>query len=339
MVSTDDRYARQVTLDELGEAGQQKLGASRILLVGCGALGSMMANMLVRAGIGFVRIVDRDILELNNLQRQVLFDERDVRSGMPKAEAAVRRLRLINSSVTVEGRVEDVTPRNVEGLIADVSLILDGTDNLETRYLLNDACIRHGKPWIYGGVIGTTGMTMNILPGDGPCLRCLFPIPPPPGSLPTCETQGILGTAPAIIASIQVTEAIKLLIGAEPSRHLLSIDLWSRSFQQVKVLRDDDCPTCAHGQLDFLETRETAWVTTLCGRNAIQITPPRESPLPLERLAQSLRELGEVSYNGLLLRLSVEGYELVLFPDGRVLIRGTTDEALARTLYARYVGT
>jgi adenylyltransferase/sulfurtransferase len=335
---TEDRYARQIGLKQIGKRGQERLLLSSVLLVGCGALGTKLADTLVRAGIGRLLIVDRDILELNNLQRQMLFDEEDVAAGLPKAEAVVRKLRRINSTIEIEGRIVDVTPRNIEALIGEASLVLDATDNLETRYLINDACVKLGRPWIYGGVIGTTGMSMNVLPGDGPCLRCVFPTPPPIGSLPTCETQGILGPMPSIIAAIQATEAIKILIGAEPSRSLLSIDVWSRSFEQVNVQRDLECPACGRHQFDFLETRETAWVSSLCGRNAIQITPARETFLSLEQLAEDLASVARVSFNGFLLQCKVEDQELILFPDGRAIVKGTTDEAVARTLYSKYVG-
>ena len=333
-----ERYTRQVRLNLLGEEGQQRLLHSSVLVVGCGALGGNLANLLARAGVGRLRVVDRDVPELNNLQRQVLFDEQDVAQGLPKAEAAARKLRMINSTIQVDPHVADVTPANIEQLMGGVDLVLDGTDNFETRYLINDACIKHGLPWIYGGVVGTSGMTLDIIPAQGPCLRCLFPDPPTPGSLPTCETQGILGTAPALIAALQVTEAIKLLSGGEPSPDLLSIDLWTRSLRQVKVLRNEDCPACGQGKLDFLSARQTAWVSTLCGRNTIQITPAEPLDLSLERLSQDLAAVGQVKFNGLILSVKVDGYELNLFPDGRVMIKGTTDEAVARGLVAKYVG-
>lgn len=332
------RYSRQERLAELGPQGQRRLLASHVLVVGCGALGSNLANLLTRAGVGRLRIVDRDIIELSNLARQVLFDEQDVAAGLPKAEAAARKLRLVNSEIEIEALVQDVTAGSVELLLEGVTLVLDGTDNLETRYLLNDACVKAGLPWVYGGVIGTTGMMMPVLPGDGPCLRCLFPEPPPPGSLPTCETQGVLGTAPAIIAALQATEAIKLLIGAEPARQLLSINLWSQTFQQIKVLRDEACPACAEHRFDFLEARQTAWVTSLCGRNAIQITPVGAAPLSLSNLAERLARHGTVSNNGLLLKFSADEHELLIFPDGRVMIQGTVDETVAKRLYTRYIG-
>jgi len=340
-MDTIDRYARQTQLTEVGAKGQARLMASSVLVLGCGALGSNLASLLTRAGVGRIRVVDRDILELNNLQRQVLFDEGDVAAGLPKAEAAARRLRRINSAVEVEAQVSDATSRNIERMLDGINLLVDGTDNLETRYLLNDVCVKLGMPWIYGGVIGTTGMSMTIVPGEGPCLRCVFPSPPPPGSLPTCETRGILGTLPAAIAAVQATEAIKLLCGGERSPSLLSLDLWRQTVQQVKVLRDDQCPTCGQRRFEFLDADRAASVSTLCGRSAIQITPAEEVRLDLNRLAADLSSLGQVSHNGLLLQFKPAGgdLELVLFPDGRMLVRGTTSEAAARALYARYVGT
>jgi len=339
MASINDRYARQRVLPEIGSEGQEKLLNAAVVVIGCGALGSLQAQLLARAGVGRIRIVDRDVLEMNNLQRQVIFDEEDVAAGLPKAEAAARKLKKINSSIEIEGLVEDVTPRNIEGLIADADLVLDGTDNIETRYLINDACIKHQKPWIYGGVIGTTGMTMPVLPNEGPCIRCLFPDPPPPGSLPTCDTVGVLNTAPATVASIQVTEALKLIVGSGASEHrLLTIDLWTGSYRFVTVQKNENCPCCGEGRYDFLEAKEVSWTTTLCGRNAVQISPARAVTLSLDDLSKRLAQAGKVSYNGLLLQFQVSDHELVIFPNGRTIVKGTTDEAVAKSLYAKYLG-
>ncbi len=334
-----ERYARQTRLPEIGAEGQQKLSQSSALVIGCGALGSTLANTLVRAGIGSIRIVDRDVLELNNLQRQVLFDEEDVAAGLPKAEAAVSKLRRINSSVQIDGHVTDVTPKNIESLMSDVSLVLDATDNFESRYVINDAAVKHAKPWIYGGVIGMTGMTMNVLPGKGPCLRCVFPTAPPAGSFPTCETAGVLNTVPAVIASIQATEALKILCGDEPSLQMVYVDMWKQTFRQMAVSRDEDCPACGLNKFDFLSTEETAWTTTLCGRNAVQITPGEGVRLELKKLGDELATMGQVSFNGSVLRFVINDHEMLLFPDGRAMINGTDDEMLARSLYARYIGS
>jgi adenylyltransferase/sulfurtransferase len=338
MKENDDRYSRQELLEVLGESGQRRLSSSSVLVAGCGALGSVMASILTRAGIGRIAIVDRDVPERSNLQRQILYDENDVETGTPKAEAAARRLREVNSSIEITGHVVDLNPKNVEGLVANADIVLDGTDNFETRYLINDACIKAGIPWVYGGVIGTSGMTMTILPGSGPCLRCLLPSSPTPGSLPTCESQGILATAPAVIASVQATEAIKLLSGAEPSAGLLSIDLWTRSFKIIKVAAAEDCPACRRGSFDFLEGRESSWTTTMCGRTSVQIMPPGDSSLSLERLSKSLAPSGKVMFNGYLIRFFVKDYEMILFPDGRAIVKGMADAATARSLYAKHVG-
>ena len=254
-MTVDPRYERQMLLPELGEEGQRELLASRVVIVGCGALGSNLATLLVRAGVGYVRIVDRDLLETHNLHRQVLFDEDDL--GRSKAVAAARKLRRINSGVTVEEHHEEVNAANLEQYVSDVDVVLDGTDNFETRFLVNDACVKHGIPWVYGGVIGCTGMTMTVLPGSGPCLRCLFPDPPPPGVLPTTATHGVLNTAPALIADLQATEAIKLLVRPEDLRvDLLSVDLWGRSFRSLEVERDPSCPTCGQRHFEFLAKKK-----------------------------------------------------------------------------------
>jgi adenylyltransferase/sulfurtransferase len=338
-MQADGRYVRQSLLSELGQAGQRALGQGSVMVLGCGALGAMAANALARAGVGRILVVDRDVVELNNLHRQVLYDEDDVAAGLPKAEAAANRLRRINSEIQVQGRALDVNPRNVEQLVQEVSLVVDGSDNFETRYLLNDACVKQGKPWIYCGVIGVSGLLMNVLPGRGPCLRCLFPQMPPVGSLPTCETRGVLGTVPMTLASIQATEAIKLLVGKQPLEGLLSVNLWDSSYRTITVLPAQECPACGRGQFDFLAARATSWVTSLCGRDAVQITPPVEASLSLDRLAGELAPLGKIRRSGLMLTLEVQGFEMMIFPDGRVIVRGTTDEALARSLYARFIGT
>jgi molybdopterin/thiamine biosynthesis adenylyltransferase len=244
----NERYAKQILLKDFGPAGQKKLAGASVLIVGCGALGSVQSQLLVRAGVGRVRIVDRDVPELGNLHRQILFDEDDVKARSPKADVANRKLPRANSDVVVETRVMEVTADNIGDLVADVDLVLDATDNFETRYAINDACMDRKKPWIYGGVIATSGMSMTIIPGRGPCLRCLFPEPPPPGTVPTMDTEGVLSTAPVTVAALEVTEAIKLLTGAAPREGLLMIDVWTGTFQTVPVLRDENCPAC--GQLE-----------------------------------------------------------------------------------------
>ena len=334
------RYSRQVVLPQIGNAGQRALLRSRVLVLGCGALGTHIAELAIRAGIGEVRLVDRDVVELTNLQRQVLFDEGDVEARLPKAVAAARKLSRINSAALVEPKVLDVTGRNLEALLDGVAVVLDGTDGFETRYLVNDACVKHGIPWVYAGVIGTSGMTLTVVPGRGPCLRCVLPDPPEPGSFPTCDTAGVLNTAPALMAALQVTEAVKLLLGREETHHaLISFDMWSREIDSVRLERDPDCPACGHRRFEFLEAEDGAWTSPLCGRNAVQITPRRGTSLPLDDLALRLAAVGEVVFNGFILQLAVEGLTMLLFPDGRVVVQGTSDEAVARGVYARYVGS
>jgi adenylyltransferase/sulfurtransferase len=337
------RYVRQMRYAHLGEEGQRRLAASRALICGCGALGSLLANTLVRSGVGRVRLVDRDFVELSNLHRQTLFDEADVAAGLPKAVAAAEKLRAINASVEIEPVVAHVGPENVESLCAGVDVILDGTDNFETRYLLNDAAVHLNLPWVYGGCVGAEGQTMTILPGETGCLRCLLPECPPPGSTPTCDTAGVLAPIVGVIASIQAQEAIKILSGhrADISRQLTVIDLWQNRFLQLDVrdLRDRaDCPACKQRQFAWLGGQQGSRAAVLCGRNAVQLTQPGRG-LPLDELARRLEGLGRVTRNAFLLRLKVEDYELTLFPDGRAIIQGTDDTAVARTIYAKYIGS
>ncbi|HEX8200588.1 MAG TPA: ThiF family adenylyltransferase, partial [Isosphaeraceae bacterium] len=309
-----DRYSRQIRFFGLGEAGQRRLMASRVTLCGCGALGTVLANHLVRAGVGHVRVVDRDFIETHNLQRQILFDERDVAENLPKAEAAARKLRRINSQVTIEPVVTDIDHTNILDLVADADLILDGTDNFETRYLINDAAVKLGKPWIFGGVIGSEGQTMTILPGQTPCLRCVVETSPPPGMTPTCETAGVLGPAVAVIASFEAVEALKILSGAEAARNteLIMVDLWDWSFRRLKVaglLGKVDCPCCQRRDFAWLDGRQGSHTTTLCGRNAVQIATRRAEPLSFPEMARRLAPLGDVRHNAFMLRFATEGYE------------------------------
>jgi adenylyltransferase/sulfurtransferase len=339
-----ERYSRQVRFAGVGESGQRKLKSSRVTVCGCGALGSVLCNHLVRAGVGFVRVVDRDFLETHNLQRQMLFDEADIAANLPKAEAAARKLRAINSEVEVEPIVTDLDPANVLDLVADADLILDGTDNFETRYLINDTAVKLGKPWIFGGVIGSEGQTMTILPGETPCLRCVIETSPPPGTTPTCETAGILGPAVAAIASFEAVEALKVLVGDRKSLNpdLILIDLWDWTFRRLKIapLKDQvDCPCCRRRQFEWLDGKLGSHTTVLCGRNSVQVASRRREPLDFEELAGRLRGLGAVSYNTFLLRFAAGEFELTVFPDGRAIIKGTNEIARARTLYAQYVGS
>lgn len=341
--SSIDRYARQIRYPPLGEEGQRRLAQSRALVCGCGALGSVLANTLVRAGVGKVRIVDRDFVELSNLQRQVLFDENDVASGLPKAVAAAEKLRRINSAVEVEPIVADIDSTNVEPFCDGVDVIADGTDNFETRFLLNDAAVHLGLPWVYGGCIGAEGQVMSIVPGATACLRCLMPDCPAPGSTPTCDTAGVLGPIVGVIASIQAMEALKLLSGNRQaiSRSLTVVDLWQNCVRQVDVstLRDQsDCPTCKHREFPWLSGQHGSRAAVLCGRNAVQLSHVAAA-VALDELARRLEGVGRITRNPFLLRLAVEAYEITLFPDGRAIVQGTDDPAIARTVYARYVGS
>jgi adenylyltransferase/sulfurtransferase len=339
-----DRYSRQVRFHGLREAGQRRLMASRVTICGCGALGTVLANHLVRAGVGVVRIVDRDFIETHNLQRQILFDERDVADNLPKAEAAARKLKAINSQVEIEAVVTDIDHTNIVDLERDADLILDGTDNFETRYLINDAAVKLGKPWIFGGVIGSEGQTMTIVPGKTPCIRCLVETSPPPGMTPTCETAGVLGPAVAVVASFEAIEAIKILSGAHDllNGELIMIDLWDWSFRRLKVaplMTRVDCPCCKRRDFEWLDGKQGSHTTTLCGRNAVQIATRRAEPLDFAEMASRLASLGEIRYNNFMLRFGTEGYEFTVFPDGRAIIKGTNDIAKARTLYAQFVGS
>jgi molybdopterin/thiamine biosynthesis adenylyltransferase len=340
-LSAQERYARQTLFTGIGAAGQERLSKARVLIVGCGALGSVLANNLARAGVGHLRIVDRDYVEGNNLQRQVLYEEDDVRQGMPKAIAAAERLRRINSLVTVEPHTTDVTAENIEELLEGVDVILDGTDNFETRYLLNDACLKANIPWIYSGVIAAYGVTLTVLPHDTACLRCIFPDRPLPGTTPTCDTVGVLNGIVGVISGMASTEALKLLVGSDKLvRGMTWIDLWENTFERIELPRMDDCPACGQGDYEYLDAPLDESGTSLCGRNAVQVRPPRgtKSALNLAELAARLDAVGEVTANDFLLRLKVDGYDVTVFPDARAIIKGTDDPAVARTIYARYLG-
>ncbi len=337
-----ERYIRQMRYPPLGEQGQQRLSESRALVCGCGALGTVLANTLVRSGVGAVRIVDRDFVEISNLQRQVLFTEDDVAAQLPKAIAAAEKLRRINSEVEIEPVVADVDHTNIAKLCENVDMIVDGTDNFEIRFLINDFSVKHGLPWVYGGCLGAEGQSMTILPGETPCLRCLMHECPPPGSTPTCDTAGILSPIVNVIASIEALEAIKVLSGNREavSRQLTVVEMWDNCFRQIDVssLREQvDCPTCKRGEFPWLDGQQGSRSAVLCGRNAVQLTYP-DSSVVLEDLARQLEEVGQVNRNQFLLRLKVEKYEITVFPDGRAIIGGTDDVAEARTVYAKYIG-
>ena len=343
------RYQRQMLLPAIREAGQAKLAASRVLLVGCGALGTVLADQLVRAGVGFLRVVDRDLVEWSNLQRQVLFDEADARDQKPKAIAAAERLRKINSAVCVEGVVADVHAGNIvrladlHGGAMPVDLLLDGTDNAETRYLLNDVAVQHRVPWVYGACVGTEGRVMAVRPGVSACLRCVFPRPPAAGELPTCDTAGVLGPAAGVVASLQAAAAIRLLVDAEPAEAaLVTMDVWAGRFRTVAVGgADPACPCCGQRRFKFLEVPLERSTVQLCGRNAVQIRPASPQAVDLGEVAKRWANVGAVQLTRYLLRCDLPaepGGSLTLFPDGRLLVQGTSDLALARSIAARYLG-
>src|SRR5216683_3688554 len=338
-----ERYSRQVRFPGIGEDGQKRLLDSHVTLCGCGALGTVLANVLVRAGVGHLRLIDRDFIETNNLQRQVLFDEQDVTQNLPKAEAGARKLAAINSSVHVEPIVTDIDRTNILELVEDADLILDGTDNFEIRYLINDAAVKLNKPWVYGGCLGSHGQTMTILPGETPCLRCVFEAAPAPGEAGTCETAGVLGPIVNIIASYQATEALKILSGKRETvnRDLLYFDVWENTQRRIKIaplLGKVDCPCCRRRHFEWLDGEQGSHTTSLCGRNAVQVTHRSATRLKFEELAGHLETLGEVTYNRFMLRFDADGYQFTVFPDGRAIIKGTSDVDKARTLYAKYIG-
>ena len=334
--TSDDRYSRQILFQGIGETGQRNILDARIAIVGCGALGSFQAGALARAGAGFLRIIDRDSVELSNLQRQWLFEESDARDAVPKAIAAARAIGRINSGVAVDAVVADVTAANIDDLLADVALVLDGTDNFETRYLMNDYCIDRGRPWVYGAAVGSYGITMAVVPGKTACLKCVYP-EPLRGAQPTCETAGVLGSITAAIASLQVSAALRILCGQEAVRKITTVDVWSGEIRQIAQPGPDaQCAACWRREFVHLNAR-TRTPISLCGRNAVQLHELGR-PLDLEDLAGRLLPLGPVRYNDFALRFETPPYELTVFPDGRVIVKGTTDIGVARSVYARYIG-
>jgi molybdopterin/thiamine biosynthesis adenylyltransferase len=333
-----ERYSRQILYPGIGEAGQEAILRSHAAIVGCGALGSFHAAALARAGVGRLTIIDRDYIEPGNLHRQWLFEEADAAEALPKAVAAERRIQRINSLISVRGVIADLTAMNVGDLLGGVGVILDGTDNFDTRYLINDFAVNRSIPWIYGGAVGSYGLTMPVVPGRTACLRCVYPHPPE-GAQPTCETAGVLNAIISAVASLQVADALKVLSGhSEKVRaRIATIDVWEGTLRQVEgPERDPDCPCCAHREFSFLEERDLPPVS-LCGRNAIQIRG-RARPLDLAELRLRLESLGEVRANEFAVRFAVNGYEMTFFPDGRAIVKGTADLGVARSLYARYIG-
>ena len=357
------RYHRQMLLPGFGEDGQRRLQDSTVVVLGCGALGTVAVDMLARAGVGHLVIVDRDFIELTNLQRQVLFDERDVAEAIPKAEAAKRKIGRINSQVKVTAVVDDINHTNIERYADGADVIVDGLDNLETRYLANDLAVKSGRPLVYGAAVGMTGMAFPILPhtsgeaawespGDSlatPCFRCLFEEAPPPGTSPTCDTIGVISSAVAIVANFQVAETLKILTGNfdHVSRTLLMLDLWANDIQQLNVANayeSSDCPCCKNREFEYLDGKAGSSAASLCGRNAVQLRHRQQADgVDIAALAKRLRAHGEVSANEFMLRTHItdgnKKYEITLFPDGRAIIKGTDEPGVARSIYAKYVGS
>ena len=337
----NERYSRQILFTEIGKAGQERLLNSRVLLVGCGALGAAHAEMLARAGVGELRIVDRDFVEFTNLQRQTLFKESDAFERLPKAIAAKNRIAEINSETDVEAIIADVNYSNVESLIAGCDLVLDGTDNFQIRYLLNDAFVKHRTAWIYGAAVSSYGTTMTIIPGETPCLRCIFDEMPDAGTSPTCDTAGVIMPIIATVSATQVAEALKILVGDLESLHrsLMQFDVWANDRQRIKLGGPNaDCKCCGQRDFEFLTAEAQEFSAVLCGRNAVQIVPPRLVEIDLGALAARLSSLAEVKQNEYLVRFAADGNEMTVFSDGRAIINGTDDISAARSLYARFIG-
>jgi adenylyltransferase/sulfurtransferase len=336
-----DRYSRQILFDGIGEAGQRSLLGSRAAVIGCGALGTAQAESLARAGVGRLLIVDRDFVEVSNLQRQTMFTEQDARERLPKAVACVSHLELINSEVRAEAEIADVNYSNVERIIEGCDVVIDGTDNFATRYLINDACVKHGINWVYGAAVGSYGVTMTVRPHETPCLRCIFEEAPPAASAPTCDTAGVIMPIISVVAAVQVTEALKLLTGRIENLHrsLMQFDVWSNEWRRIKLNGPTpECPACGLGRYETLEAEAGDFASVLCGRDAVQVSPRRSTQVDLPALAERLRAAGEVQINPYLLRLRAGEYELTVFQDARAIIRGTDDVPTARTLYAKYIG-
>jgi molybdopterin-synthase adenylyltransferase len=335
----DSRYSRQSRFAPLGEEGQRRIRAARVAVVGLGALGSVQADLLARAGVGELRLIDRDFVEISNLQRQTLYQESDAAEALPKAVAAARRLARVNSEVRIEPLVGDLSPSNIDETLEGVDLILDGTDNFETRYLINDFAVRENIPWIYGAAVASYGLKLAIVPGLTACFRCVYP-EPPRGAQPTCETEGVLGPVTAVIASLEAGDALKILACGRDSvtARLTTVDVWTGQIRQTAPpARDPDCPCCERREFPHLEGKHRAPIS-LCGRNAVQIHE-RSRPVNLPELASRLGALAVVRVNEFALRAVLDPYELTVFPDGRAIIKGTTDPGIARSVYARYVGT
>lgn len=335
-----ERYARQIAFKGIGEEGQEKLGRSKVAVVGLGATGTVIANNLCRAGVGFLRLIDRDYVEITNLQRQAVYDEQDARDNTPKAVAAAEHLYKVNGEVTLEPVVSDVNAGNIEKLIEGMDLVMDGTDNFETRLLINEACHKHRIPWVYNGAIMSCGMSLNILQEeDAPCLRCMVTGVPAPGSRPTCSSAGVLNMITGAVACVGSAEALKILIGSPDIRkNLFVIDVWENVARYQEIEKAPDCPVCGKKQYEFLNTMQGSYTTSLCGRDSVQVVPAREGDVDFAALAQKLRLLGDVTHNRYMLNFVVNGMKISLFRDGRAIIENVRDEDAAKSVYSEYIG-
>ncbi len=337
----NERYSRQILFAGIGKEGQERLLQSRALIVGCGALGSAHAESLARAGVGHLRIVDRDFVESSNLQRQTMFTERDAADRTPKAVAAAKHIGEITQDIEVEPEIADVNNSNIEELIKGCDVVLDGTDNFATRYLINDACVKHEIDWIYGAAVGSYGVTMTIRPHQTACLRCVFEEAPPAASAPTCDTAGVIMPIISVVAAVQVSEALKLMTGHDEALHgsLMQFDVWRNEWRKINPgPAFPECPTCGRGEFRTLDATAADFAAVLCGRDAVQISPSQATLIDFESLAQRLRPTGEVKFNEYLLRFRTGDYELTVFQDARSIIRGTSEIKTARSLYAKYIG-
>ncbi|MFH1421773.1 MAG: ThiF family adenylyltransferase [Planctomycetota bacterium] len=333
------RYIRQMVFSPIGEKGQKKISKSSAAVVGCGALGGVSANLLARAGVGSLTIIDRDFVEFDNLQRQMLFTEKDAEQHLPKALVVAERLKESNSEIKIGYHIIDLNQRNVEKLLRNHSVIVDATDNLDTRFLINDFCVKNKVPWIYGAALGSTGMVKTILPGKTACLRCFLPSPPPPGSIPTCETGGILNSTTGIVGSLEVSETLKIIVGGtENAGSLIYIDVWSNRFDVVEVNRRENCPACADGNFEFLNAKQSYSPSRLCGHNAVEIIPEKPTQLDLEKLNKKLSKIGDSQFNGCMVIFKTGKYQIFIFPDARAIIKGTYDFPTAKTLYSKFIG-
>jgi len=334
-----NRYSRQTVFEKIGAQGQERLFAARVVIIGVGALGTVAANNLCRAGVGRLRLVDRDCVELSNLQRQVLFDEEDAAARLPKAQAACNHLARINSQTKLEPVVVHVDSSNIKGIVKDADVVLDGSDNMELRHLVNEACHKLKVPWVYGGVLGAAGNCMTILPDDGPCFRCLVPEIPAAGSYPTCATAGVLNMASGIIASMESAEAVKIITGsAEVNRGIFVLDVWNNTAEYLNLAANPNCPVCGRGEYEMLARRAETIVASLCGKDEYQIIPGQKARIDLEEFGKRLSVSGAVNCGRFMLSFCAGEIDFSLFSDGRAIIKNAGDEKAARSVYSEYIG-